>query len=270
MKTSHILWAVLAAFLLAGFAKDKDIYRANCNPPDNLQWVVGNKECLKIRTLNTKVSVPDPVLVVFLHGDVTSGGPASYLFERAIWFERQDVVPVVLIRPGYYDEHNNKSTGSDLGRQDNYTPRNVDAVAAAVNNLKAQHHARKVVLVGHSGGAAIAGVILGRHPGVADAAVLAACPCNIDAWHSMGGPKMMWVSLSPHSYAKRIPKGTEVIALTGANDSARSTAPSLARGYVKMLKTLGIHARFELVPGASHNGVVRSRLFYDAVWELID
>jgi len=267
MKTSHVLWAVLAAVLLSGCAKDKEIYRANCSPPDNLQWVVGNKECLKIRTLNTKVSVPDPVLVVFLHGDVSSGGPASYLFERAIWFERQDVVPVVLIRPGYYDEHGNKSTGSEL-RGNNYTPHNVDAVAAVVKNLEVQHRARKVVLVGHSGGAAIAGVILGRHPGVADAAVLAACPCNIDAWRLIRGGPRWSASLSPHSYAKRIPKATEVIALTGADDS--NTVPSLAREYVKMLKTLGIHARFELVPAVSHNGVVKSKPFYDAVWELID
>ena len=266
MKASISLCLALEIILLSGCAKAESVHQANCSPPDNLQWVAGNEECLRIRTLNEKLSVSNPVLVIFLHGNVTSGGPASYFFERAIWFERRDVVPVVLIRPGYYDDQGNRSTGNHFGRADNWTAHNVDAVADAVRNLKQQHRASRVVLVGHSGGAATAGVILGRHPGVADAAVLAACPCNVSAWRLMRGGRM-WTSLSPHSYAERVPKGTEVIALTGSDDSV--TVPSLGRNYAMALQSLGVSARFELVPGVSHNRIVVSKPFYDAIWELI-
>jgi pimeloyl-ACP methyl ester carboxylesterase len=39
-----------------------------------------------------------------------------------------------------------------------------------------------VVVAGHSGGAAIAANILGRHPALIDAALLVSCPCDVEKW----------------------------------------------------------------------------------------
>jgi pimeloyl-ACP methyl ester carboxylesterase len=59
---------------------------------------------------------------------------------------------------------------------DNWNATNTDAIANAIGALKRRYHARKVVVVGHSGGAAIAANILGRHPELIDAALLVSCP----------------------------------------------------------------------------------------------
>ena len=243
----------------------------NCNPPDNLNWVAGEGECLKIKTLN-KDSGQNPTLVIFLHGDVSGSDyvknkPASYFYSTAEMFVQSNVVPVVLIRPGYFDSEGNYSTGDNCGRRDDcYTPHNVDAIAEAVASMKEFHKAGKVILVGQSGGAAIAGVILGRHPGLADSAVLAACPCNIDEWRLSRG-KSAWSSLSPHSFADGIPSTTQVIAITGDQDEI--TPPFLAEEYIEGLKANGIEASFVSVEGGTHMKIWQNSEFYNAIWELI-
>lgn len=63
----------------------------------------------------------------------------------------------------------------------------MDSVAAAVEALRKHHNASRVVLVGHSGGAANAGVILGRAAPLVDVAVLISCPCNIPVWRDLRG-----------------------------------------------------------------------------------
>ena len=71
-------------------------------------------------------------------------------------------------------------SGDKMGGGDNYTAHNVDAVANALQALKTKYGARRLVVVGYSGGAATAGVILGRHPELIDNAVLIACPCDLN------------------------------------------------------------------------------------------
>ena len=238
----------------------------SCNLPDNLNWVAGEGECLKIKTLNKEFSGQNPTLVIFLQGDVSKGGPASYFYSRAEMFVQSNVAPVVLIRPGYYDSEGNHSTGSDCGRWNCYTPHNVDAIADAIKSIKEFHKARNVILVGHSDGAAIAGVILGRHPGLVDGAILAACPCNIDEWRLSRG-KSAWSSLSPHSFTDGIPSTTQVIAITGDQDE--NTPPFLAEEYIEGLKANGIKASFVSVEGGTHNSSARSSEFNNAIWGLI-
>lgn len=45
------------------------------------------------------------ILAVFVHGDVSAGGPADYMYRYAQSFAagRRDVAAVALLRPGYYD-----------------------------------------------------------------------------------------------------------------------------------------------------------------------
>src|SRR6185436_16034197 len=89
-----------------------------------------------------------------------------------------DVVAAGLLRPGYTDNAGDRSDGErGEARGDNYTADVADAVATATRALAQRVKARRVILVGHSGGASIAALVLGRHPGIADAALLVACGC---------------------------------------------------------------------------------------------
>ena len=219
---------------------------ATCANSDNTTKVTGGKECLLIRTFKSDGPLVAPTLVVFLHGDGSAGRPVDYHYAQAAELARsglRNVVAVGMIRPGYNDSNGNTSTGSNFGRRDNYTPDNVDSVAGAVATLKAFYGARQVMLVGHSGGAAISAVILGRHPRLASAAVLVSCPCTLDA-------KRWPQSESPHQYIQHLPQNVRVAALVGSDDTV--TSPYLSESYVAALKSRGIAADFVLIPGVEH------------------
>ena len=224
----------------------------SCATPDNIDAVSAGNLCLGARTFASVEPVANPDLVILLHGDVSDGGPADYMYSAAagIAEDNPGSVVVALLRPGYGDGQGRQSTGQTFGRRDHYTPENVDAVAAAIDELRVHHSASRVVVVGHSGGAAIAGVMIGRHPQTADAALLLSCPCDIDRWRADRGRSAWTRSLSPSDFVDAVPVDTEVIALTGARDDR--TGSHLARDFVAQLEARGVDARFATVATARH------------------
>jgi pimeloyl-ACP methyl ester carboxylesterase len=94
-------------------------------------------------------------LAVFLHGDVSSGGPADYMYSYAKNFaaSRRNVVAVAILRPGYYDSAGKRSSGSDGGRRDTFHASNNRSIAGAIQELKAKYGATRVIALGHSAGA---------------------------------------------------------------------------------------------------------------------
>ncbi len=156
--------------------------KEKCSSLDNKNYVFGGGECFRIKTTNV-INNPK-ALIILIHGDVSSGGASDYLAKRAFRTnpETNGFTVITLIRPGYYDSERNYSTGSAGNRKDQYTAHNVDAIASAIKNLKKIYKPNKVIVAGHSGGAAITGVIIGRHPQIVDGAVLAACPCDVPRW----------------------------------------------------------------------------------------
>jgi predicted esterase len=204
--------------------------------------------CLVTQTFGADAAGARPTLVVAIHGDGSDGGPSDYMASFVRGLARPGVVGVVLVRPGYATADGRISGGSTNGRRDNYTAGNVAAVGAAIGALRARHRAGRVVVVGHSGGAAIAGVLIGQRPGLIQGAVLAACPCDVPRWRTTrSGP---WPrSLSPHSFAGGVSRATRVVAITGASDT--NTTPDLAEAYVRALAARGVPARF-VSTGAGH------------------
>jgi predicted esterase len=197
---------------------------------DAAHFVAGGGLCLAMHAFGVEGARPGGRLVVVLHGDVSSGGPARYH-----------------IGPGYDDGEGRTSGGSHNGRRDHYTAANNAAIAGAIAALRQRYRASRVVIVGHSGGAAQAAVVAPRAG--ASGVVLASCPCDIPRWRaSRSGP---WPrSQSPLAFAASMPRATRVVAVTGGSDP--NTAPALARDYVAALTARGVGARFEEVPGAGH------------------
>ncbi len=239
-------------FSLAGMAVLTISFEARaCNETDMTKGVTGGPYCLVVKTLSVNPGGP---LMVVLHGDVSRGGPATYHFDlaRELAEANQQATVIAMLRPGYDDGEGHKSGGDTNDRRDHYTARNIDAVAGAIRNLKAKHAARKVVVVGHSGGAAFAGVIAGRHPGLADAVALLSCPCDIPVWRASRRAGSSWPnSLSPSDFAAQIPPATTVIALVGTQDT--NTPVSLSRDYVSKVIAAGANASLVEISGAGHN-----------------
>ena len=229
-----------------------------------------------------------PILVLILHGDIPSPPPDyQYLFAKLLvegipeypersallraalgpdWDEKS-IVAAGILRPGYSDPSGDRSSG-EMGKAvgDNYTPEVVDAVAVAARELASKYNARAVVLVGHSGGGAIAANLLGRHPDVANAALLVACGCDPEAWRARmraQQPDSVWdeliSSLMPLSLVDGIARDTRVRLLAGENDDV--ILPEDIRRYAAALREHGIDVQLTLVPGLGHNILMSPEAF---------
>jgi pimeloyl-ACP methyl ester carboxylesterase len=106
------------------------------------------------------------------------------------------------------------------------------------------------MLVGHSGGATIAALVLGRHPEVADAALLVACGCGTTR------------SLQPLNVAQRVRKDVTVRLLVGADDTV--TPAGQSQRYAEVLRQRGVDARVTVLAGLGHNITFTQPVFSEA------
>jgi pimeloyl-ACP methyl ester carboxylesterase len=219
-------------------------------PPDSriTDWVFGGGLCQAAKTFGNEADAA--TLIVVVHGDISDGGAATYHIAFAETLARPGAIVVALTRPGYPDDQGRISEGHTLGRHDNYTPRNIAAVGGAIAALKHYYGPRRVIYVGHSGGAAIGGVLIGRSHGLIDAAVLISCPCDIPRWLRERRQPAWRRSESPSFHAGRVPRATWVAVIAGEADT--NTFPAQAEDYVKRLTRRGVDARFVVVEGAGH------------------
>ena len=234
---------------------------------DKLTRVKGVDNCLAITTFRDS-SVPNPAaLVIFIHGDQSDMKAVTSMPRLAENIQLpSDVVKVFILRPGYFDAQGNESTGNNSGRRDSYTSDNVDEVTKAIQSLQKYYRVKNTVLVGHSGGAAYAGVMIGRTPGIASGALLLSCPCDISSWRSDLQARP-WGSLSPINFYKTVPITTKVIAMTG--DSDNNTREYLSKEYVAALTARDVDARYITAQSAGHNDTVNVELITEPIKSLL-
>jgi pimeloyl-ACP methyl ester carboxylesterase len=141
---------------------------------------------------------------------------------------------------------------------DNYTPEVIDAVADAIKQFKEKFHPARTVLVGHSGGAAITGDLLGRWPKLVDSALMVSCPCDVPAWrqHMLRMQKNpIWLlpvkSLSPLDLVEKVPRCVRIRMLVGSEDPV--APPEFSQRYADALKKQGDDVSLKILPGLKHN-----------------
>jgi len=199
------------------------------------------------------------VLVIVLHGD-SPEAPVRYHYDFAttIAHDIPGIAAVGLMRPGYADPGGGRSDGI-LGNPagGNYTPDVVDALDTAIEDLKARLHPERVMLVGHSGGAALVGDLMGRHPGLADEAAMISCPCDVPAWRAWMASKQSvqaWrapvQSLSPQVVVGNIAPTARIHLWVGAKDA--TALPRFSQAYVTALQARGIAADLTILQGRRH------------------
>ena len=250
------------------------------DPPGQTLWLEGNKIKLKTTIYKSSTLSSHPVLIVVLHGDLLGFRevPPStyhYIFADEVTRRIDDVVVAAVLRPGYRDHSGERSEG-EQGRAvgDNYTADRVDAIAGVIERLKERFHPGHTVLVGHSGGAAITGNLLGRHPLAVDGALLVACDCNVGAWrqHMLQSEpnNRVWSApatiLSPQDLASAVATSVHVTVLAGANDKV--VPPSISREYVETLKKRVGHVTLTVAPGLGHEMLLEP-VTYDALKTLV-
>jgi len=239
--------------------------QAPASPAGETWWVTANGLRLKTNISRNAQLSARPILVVVLHGDllgVQAVPPSTYhyVFAARAAAKIDDAVAVALLRPGYRDHTGERSDGEQgLTTGDNYTPEVVDAVAQAIDQLKAKINPARTVLAGHSGGAAITADVLGRWPSQVDAAFLVACPCDLPAWRKhmqqMQNNNPIWSapvkSLSPLDLAAKVLPSARVRLLVGADDPV--TPRELSERYAEALRAHGVDVTVAILPGLGHD-----------------
>lgn len=247
MKKNFKAW--LIAFLLVIICVSQA--DARCESPDNLNYVSGTAHCFAIKT-HFPLRGSTKTLAVVLHGDLSSGNDADYIIRVAGRAAAYGSVGVAMARPGYTLDGRTSSgePTRDQSLDDRYSAYEINSIAAAVASLKKHHGAERVVMIGHSGGAIISGVMLGSSAPLVDVAILVSCPCDVPGWRSANGMDPLDNAESPVDHLSDVPKSSRIFALTGKRD--KNTWPSLARDYVKKAKSRGIDAEFFVVGFAGH------------------
>lgn len=234
----------------------------NAEPPQGPPvpfMVKGGDYHLSVRAFHSQAVEAAPVLVVVLHGDAPRNNP-GYQYEVAakIAATCPNVVVAALLRPGYTDPQGNHSEGErGLTVGDNWNAKNTDALAEAIGELRHRFQARRVVVAGHSGGAALTANILGRHPEVIDAALLVSCPCDVERWRASmfkltgyGGFQGKIDTLSPMDLIGTLSPKVPVTLLVGAADDV---APSfLSEAYQDAAQKAGKTVKLIELPGKGH------------------
>lgn len=249
-------------------------------PAAQTLWLEANTLKLKTSIYESAHLSSHPVLVVVLHGDLLGlrGVPSTtyhYVFADEATRKIDDIVVAAVLRPGYRDHSGERSDGDPgLAIGDNYTPEAVDAVAAVIKQLKARFHPSHTVLAGHSGGAAITGDVLGRWPSTVDGALLASCPCDVNAWREFmmkqQGNNPIWLgpvrALSPQQLASQVSPAAHVVVLVGAEDDV--APPSLSSNYAATLKKHVSDVTLTIAPGLDHE-ILLEPVTYEALKNLV-
>lgn len=188
-------------------------------------------------------SFNNPVLALVMHGDSPFNNPSyQYGIAKRIAEENDNVVAVGILRPGYKDQEGNRSEGKrGMTTGDNYTREVLAAINGLVSELKNKFNPSKVVLVGHSGGAAISANLLAEYPDTYAAALLIACPCDLKKWRAhmkaLQPRAKVWDkevnSLSPIEEVDRMDDSAQIIVLHG--DSDEIVPIEIARRYAEKL-----------------------------------
>ncbi len=241
----------LSIFLILSLIFCRISIASVCESPDNETLVQGDSHCLVIET--TLATQRTETLVVVLHGDTSSGGPVDYAFRWAKNFAGPTETTVGMARPGY-TAYGRKSSGTATRAQNRdrrFNLKEINSIGTAISRLKSHHQPKQLILVGHSGGALITGVLLGSQPNLIDGALLVSCPCNVPRWRRSHNRKQLSSAQSPHKWLKKARLDVRIIALTGSND--RNTFPRLAKKYVEAARKRGIQAEYVEATGSGHS-----------------
>jgi predicted esterase len=230
---------------------------ADATPAGETLWVTTTQR-IKSRIYHHADLSAHPILVLVVHGDLSEPPPYQYRFAKLAAAAIPDAVVAAVLRPGYSDGEDTSDGMRGFATADNYTPEVVNAVATVLSELKERYHPRRVIVVGHSGGAAIAADLLGQEGVAVDGALLVSCPCDLVAARKhlrelKGNP--IWDrpvrSLSPLALVDRVPASTKIWMLFGSDDQIAPSALSLT--YTDALRNRNVAVNTTIAPGLGHD-----------------
>jgi pimeloyl-ACP methyl ester carboxylesterase len=235
---------------------------------DEQSSVQGGPYRLSMRAFVSEVKSDSPVLVVAVHGDAPFHKPDyQYAFAAKVAATHRGVVAVGLLRPGYTDPQGNKSDGErGQATGDNWNVANTDATADAIGGLKRRWNARKVVVAAHSGGAALAANVLGRHPALIDEALLVSSVFDVEKWRQYMFEQTGALAfqgeietLSPIEQITGMSDQVEVALMVGSQDEV--APPGFSKHYEAVARKHGKKVRLVRLEGEGHEIFLNPAVF---------
>jgi predicted esterase len=231
-----------------------NLVHAGCG--DILNEIFAGNSCTKIRTYRSADVSDKPILVVALHGDSPFNNPGyQYRFAKLVANKNSNVISVGMLRPGYTDPLGRTSDGvkgDAIG--DNYDKKRVNQVAQAITELKKLYSPSKVILAGHSGGAAITANLISLFPLLIDHAFIVSCPCDVNAWRedmfSLTKKSIFRgniETLSPIDLVEHLSKKTIISIFVGKDDKV--DRPILSEKYKTAATKEGLKVTLEVIDG---------------------
>jgi len=265
--SSYPLFLVLYSFLAQVASADDsetDWFCDSTITESKIQWIdttLGRQKAVVIRSgsLLTK-----PTLIVFLHADSPFGDPVyQYDLAMKIAESAENTIAVSILRPGYSDSCGDKSAGI-VGRKmgDNYTAEVVKSLAMSISHIRNQTSPSKTIVIGHSGGAALAALLASRYSDLQDQSILVACPCILSSWRASMSKLMenpAWLEpmpgLSPIDDVAKLDPSKAVRLLVGDED--KITPPILSAQYSERAITMEKDVSHTVVSGGDHDMILR-------------
>ena len=224
------------------------------------EWLGSPGQRVKSGVFRSRDAGAHPVLVVVLHGDLDAASHYGVAANAAK--QIHGIVAAALVRPGYTDDAGDTSDGRKGNTSgDSYTPEVLNQLDAAIHQLIAELRPSSVVLMGHSGGAAISADLLASDKGLAKAALLVSCPCDVPTWRRHMNtlrPNPTWnepvTSVSPIDVVDKISLNTRISLIVGEKDTI--APPELTQEYASALRKHGIEPKVTVLPGRDHGLII--------------
>lgn len=167
----------------------------------------------------------------------------------------QDQTPSILLgRPCYHSLNTSPTCSERLWTSQRYSKAIVDSMAAALNNWLKTYPAKKVILIGYSGGGTLAVLIANQIPTVQTVLTVAA-NLDVDGWSQAHGYPPLSESLNPITQ-KKLSSHIRQIHLAGADDDV--VAASIVKSYSDQQ-----NAQYHLFPDFDH------QCCWEEVWQKI-
>jgi pimeloyl-ACP methyl ester carboxylesterase len=199
----------------------------------------------------TTLATADKVLHVYLDGDGTPWEHESWPSDDPtsrnpliLSLMAQDQTPSILLgRPCYHGLNTTTFCNDSLWTSKRYAQEIVDSMVSALNSWLQKQSVKKVVLIGYSGGGALAVLMADKIPAVQTVVTFAA-NLDVEAWSKAQGYPTLNESLNPITQ-KKLPSRIKQLHLAGAEDDI--VPAEVVKSYADQQ-----HAAYHVFPDFDH------------------
>ena len=260
---NNFIYKIKYFIIILIFFYSKNVHSKFCYKEDYKNFVSDYVGCIAIAIHQNSNSSEDlknkKKLVFFIHGDQLDP-KITYLNDFISNFSSEEAILISITRPGWINNKNHKSEGKkNISNGDNYVPKeDVDPIYRVIKKIKRKFNIEHIILVGHSGGAAITGILYGRFQNLIDEAVLISCPCIVPLWRKNFFQKLYtktnkkicipkFKSKSPHEYAEKVDSEIRINIFVGDKD--HNTLPLYSLEYHLLLKKYQKNSSLRVLTG---------------------